>query len=511
MKREKGEVLLASYGNPSETWSVGQPIADGTRPHGITLDCGADDASQAALTCFNPQQDEILGNSLWAKRLLLFISRTALATLLPFLPFARCQTLTLSDAINLAATHNRALQVAQLDQRKAADETSVARSYRLPSFSSTVLGSQSLSRLGLTFEKGSLGTYPNVGPIPGTTTTLQGPLKPAGIFYANITQPVSQQWKIGLQAQFARVGQRISEQQVRATRQTTVNEVRRLYYGILQAESGKKNLQATVEFLRELDRNTRQDELQRVALRADLLNVQAQLAQAEYELLKLEDPLETQKQQLNRLMGRDVNTPFQVDPMSVADAAVPDLEEACARALASRPEILEARLRVEQAILGRKIAKADRIPDIGLSATAIETVNLSNVLPNSFIGAGIQMNWDVFDWGRKRRKVDEARLNEEQASLQLKDTEAAVVIEVTHRYRELAEAKKEVEVAERLQAAAQEFVRVTRNQYMQKAALTSDLLKAESSLADADHGVTRALIDLATAQADLEKAIGEEP
>lgn len=447
----------------------------------------------------------------WTKRLSLFVLRTALTAFLLLPAFVQGQTLTLNDAIKLAETHNRALQVAQLDQRKAADETSVARSYRLPSFSSTALGSQSLSQLGLTFPRGSLGTYPNVGPIPGTTTTLQGPLKPAGILYANITQPLSQQWKIGLQAQFARVGQRISEQQVRVTRQTIVNDVRRLYYGILQAESGKKSLQATVEFLRELDRNTRQDELQRVALRADLLNVQAQLAQAEYELLKLEDPLQTQKQQLNRLMGRDVNTPLEVDALSVADAAAPDIGEACTQALASRPEILEARLRVEQAKLGRRIANADRIPDIGISATAIETVNLSTVLPNSFIGAGIQVNWEVLDWGRKRKKVDEARLSEEQASLQLKDTEAAVVIEVTHRYRQLGEAKKEVEVAERLQTAAQEFVRVTRNQYMQKAGLTSDLLKAESSLADADHRVTRALLDLATAQADLEKAIGEEP
>lgn len=447
----------------------------------------------------------------WTERLSLLVLPTVLATFLLLPALVQGQTLTLNDAINLAETHNRALQVARLDQRKTADETSVARSYRWPLFSSTALGSQSLSHLGLTLEKGSLGIYPNVGPIPGTTTTLQGPLKPAGVFYANITQPLSQQWKIGLQAQFARFGERITEQEVRATRQATVNDVRRLYYGILQAESGKKSLQATVEFLRELNRNTRQDELQRVALRADLLNVQAQLAQAEYELLKLEDPLETQKQQLNRLMGRDVNTSFEVDPLSVADPAVPDLEEACTRALASRPEILEARLRVEQAILGRKIANADRIPDIGLSATAIETVNLSNVLPKRLIGAGIQMNWDVFDWGRKRRKVDEARLSEEQASLQLKDAEAAVVIEVTHRYRQLAEAKKEVEVAERLQTAAQEFVRVTRNQYMQKAALSSDLLKTESSLADADHRVTCALLDLATAQADLEKAIGEEP
>ena len=433
----------------------------------------------------------------------------AFAAFLVLPSFLQGQTLTLNEAIHLAEAHNRSLQITQLDQRKAVDEASVARSYRLPSFSLTAIGSQSLSHLGLTFPLGSLGTYPNVGPIPGKTTTLQGPLKPSGIFFANITEPLSQQWKIGLQTQFARVGQRISEQQVRATRQAIVNEVRRLYYGILQVESGKKNLQATVEFLRELDRNTKQDEFQRVALHADLLNVQAQLAQAEYELLKLEDPLQTQKQQLNRLMGREVNTPFEADPLSVTGADAPDLEDACARALASRPEIRQARLRVEQARLGRKIANADRIPDIGLSATALETVNLSTTLPERFIGAGIQMNWDVFDWGRKRRKVDEARSDEEEASLHLKDNEAAVVIDVTHRYRQLVEAKKEVEVAERLQSAAQEFVRVTRNQYTQKAALLSDLLKAQSNLADADHQATRALLDLATAQADLEKAVGQ--
>ena len=172
--------------------------------------------------------------SLLAKRLLSLGSRTALATFLLLPAFVHGQTLTLNDAINLAETHNRALQVAQLDQRKAADETNVARTYRLPSFSLTALGSQPFSHLGLTLEQGSLGIYPNVGPIPGKTTTLQGPLKPSGIFFANITQPLSQQWKIGLQAQFARVGQNISEQQLRATQQATVNEVRRLYYGILQ-------------------------------------------------------------------------------------------------------------------------------------------------------------------------------------------------------------------------------------------------------------------------------------
>ena len=36
----------------------------------------------------------------------------------------------------------------------------------------------------------------------------------------------------------------------------TINEVRGLYYGILQAESGKQGLQATVSSLPQLDRDT---------------------------------------------------------------------------------------------------------------------------------------------------------------------------------------------------------------------------------------------------------------
>jgi len=63
---------------------------------------------------------------------------------------------------------------------------SVARTYRLPVFSVSTLGSQSLAHLGPTFPLGSLGVCLGIGPIPGKTTTLTGPLQAAGIFYATI-------------------------------------------------------------------------------------------------------------------------------------------------------------------------------------------------------------------------------------------------------------------------------------------------------------------------------------
>src|SRR5438477_4251823 len=107
------------------------------------------------------------------------------------------QTLTLQQAIEAAEANNRAIRAARLERAKAVTEVNVARTYRLPVFSVAALGSQSLAHLGLTLPLGSLGVYPGIGPIPGESTTLTGPLQPAGIFYASVAQPLSPQDQIG--------------------------------------------------------------------------------------------------------------------------------------------------------------------------------------------------------------------------------------------------------------------------------------------------------------------------
>jgi len=420
------------------------------------------------------------------------------------------ELLTLEQAIRSAEANNRAIVAARLERDKALKEVNVARTYRLPVFSVSALGSQSLAHIGLTFPLGSLGVYPGIGPVPGKTTTLSGPLQPAGIFYASIAQPLSQQHKIGLGIQLARVGAEIADETIRSRQQTTANDVRRTYYGILQTESGRKSLQPTVDFLKQLDQDTGRNVLQRVALQADSLDVKAQLAQAEFALLKLDDPLETQKQQLNHLMGRDPDTPFDVDPLGATDFEMPELKQAYARAIESRPELRLARLQAKKAALDRELKSAERIPDVSLTMTNIATVNLSPILPDRLSVVGIQVSWDVYDWGRKRKQVEEKRLAEQQASLDVKDTETKIIVEVAHQYRKLNEARKEVEVALASQSASRELLRVTSNRYRQKDLVLSDLLKVQSSLAEADNRFTQALLDLATAQADFEKALGAD-
>src|SRR5215471_8901001 len=114
-----------------------------------------------------------------AQRLARLKPRSAILgfTLLVSIPASvNCQVLSLEDAVTVAEANNRTILGAQLEKKKALEQVYVARTQRLPVFSLSALGSQPLSHLGLTLEKGSLGVYPMVGPIPGRTTTLENPL-----------------------------------------------------------------------------------------------------------------------------------------------------------------------------------------------------------------------------------------------------------------------------------------------------------------------------------------------
>src|SRR5262245_52470719 len=315
------------------------------------------------------------------------------------------QVTTLDEAIRATEAANRTIQVAQLEREKAVRDVKAAETHRWPVFSVTALGSQPLTQLGITLERGSLGVYPLNGPIPGQTTTLTSPLRFGLIGYASVAQPLTQQHKIGLGIDLARVGVDAASEQLRAKRQALVNQVRHLYYGITQAESGRRTLQATVDFLRQLERETNQQAVQRVALQADRLNVKAQLIQAEYELLKTDDPIATQKEQLNRLMGRPIDTPIDIDVASIAETDGVSLTDAYAEALASRPEMRLAKVQQQKAQLERRLATAERIPDVSLSLLALRTVNFSSVLPNAVSSVGVQVTWDVFDWGKKRQEI----------------------------------------------------------------------------------------------------------
>jgi len=420
--------------------------------------------------------------------------------------------LTLSKAIAIALKNNREAKNARLDIEKADDKLHAYRTRRLPSFKISSLISQPLNTIDTTFEKGVFGIYPGNVPVPLQDTIIKSSTNVTALLLGQMTQPITQLRRIGFQIKQQELDVEISQTRLSATEQSLVNEVKRAYYSILQTEGAVRGAEESVKLYHELDRVTGEYVVQQVALKTDLMDVQTRVAKAEYEVLTLNNSLSTQKEQLNHLLGRDVRTEFSVTNPETAQAVMreTDLMEARKRALEQRPEIREARLRLQQANLDKRVKKSERIPDVSLAFNTVTTVNYSNFVPRSATGIGIQVEWEVFDWGRKKHETAEKNRIIAQADNTVLETESKVLLEVNSRFRTLQESCQLIRIAQLAQTAARANVQIAANKYRLEAVLLKDVLTAQTSLANANYEYQKAVLSFWTAKADFEKALGED-
>ena len=426
---------------------------------------------------------------------------------------AGAEVLTLDRALNIALENNISAKNARLEASKADDRVAATRTRRLPNFKLNAAVLQPLSTFDTKFEKGVFGTFDGIGPIPNEDTIIKSSTTPNAILLGQMSQPLSQLHRIKLQIKQQELASEISRAQLNATEQTLVNEVKRAYYAILQSQGAAEAAEANIKLYRELDRVTGEYVVQQVVLKTEHMDVQTRLAKAEYEVMTIQNQLASQKEQLNHLLGRDVNTPFTVsDGAEVAQTIMreTDLVQARERALAQRPEIREARLRFEQSKLDKRVKKSEFIPDVSLTLNYAQTFSYSNFLPRSVSGVGVQVEWEIFDWGRKKNELAEKERGISQAGNSLQETQSQVLLEVNSRFRQMQENQQLLKVAKLAQTAARANVQMVSYKYRLNAVLLKDVLQAQTVLANSDYDYQKALLAFWTAKADFEKAIGED-
>ena len=415
------------------------------------------------------------------------------------------QVLTLEQAIALALSQNHVLKNAQLGVGKAGDELAATRTIRLPSMHLYTLVSQQLVKHDISVENPLSSLLPGVGPF----FSVSVPRKPTTVFAGQILQPLSQQYRIGLNIEQVKLARDVETEKLHLAQQSTVDEVKRNYYGILQSQSALESVVEAIRLYRELDRVTTDYVARQVSLRSDSLEVQTRLAKAEYDALDLTNKLSTQKEQLNNLLGRDVRVEFKVAAVPDVNGFADDLVAARSRAIEQRPEMRQARLKVKQAELDRRIKKSEYIPDVSVGLTYIALRNFDDAIPRNFASVGVVMKWEVFDWGRKRDQLAEKDKTIQQAQNALHETESLVLIDVGDKFRKLQQTRQALVVAQVSQDAGREALRVNTNKYRLTAALLSDVLQSQAALAEANHRYQQAILAYWTARAELEKAIGE--
>lgn len=182
------------------------------------------------------------------------------------------------------------------------------------------------------------------------------------------------------------------------------------------------------------------------------------------------------------------------------------LEEAIALAKQHRPEIAQAKLNIDSAMKGIRIAESGKQPSVSLSAS---TGWDDELLPKGDNwSVGVSASWNIFDAGVTKAKINQAETALNKAKLQAEQVGDSVEQEVRQSYLSMREAEKRLATTEVAVNKAKEDLYIAQEKYKIGSGINMDVIDAQLALTQAKTNHVQALYDYNINKAKLDKAIG---
>jgi outer membrane protein TolC len=422
---------------------------------------------------------------------------------------AEPQRLTLTEAVRLAISQNRALKIARLkvieNQQKKASE----RSAYFPGITNQ---SNALHITDLQFVEipaGILGLAAGTAIPPRAIILPQGNLtfESSGTM---ISQPLTQLIRIHAANQMAAAEVAVSRDDLKKAENQVALQAHALYFGILIARLQKQAAEQQSAYAREHRRESEEDVHNGNALRVAAIEGHARLLESEQSVLTAELQLSDLTTELNDLLGLPLDTHLELDAAVPANVEPRPREEYIRTAWSENPEILAAEKGVEKARAAVTAAKSAYLPD--LSAYARHSYqNGVPFLVRNFGTFGFNLNWEVFDFGKRRAAVREreAQLTQTEENLHRLKEEVAVGIERS--CNKLERTRTMVQVADQVVKLRQEGERLAQNQFTESVVLTSERQQTTAASYKAQADLLQARLGYLLAWAELEQTVGRTP
>jgi outer membrane protein TolC len=209
-------------------------------------------------------------------------------------------------------------------------------------------------------------------------------------------------------------------------------------------------------------------------------------------------------------MGLPLDTKLDLDTPLPADFDERPPGEYVKIAWAQNPEILAAEEAVKKGQAGVGAAKTAYIPDI----TAFARQSYQDGVPflvRNFGTFGVSLNWEVFDFGKRRAAVREREAQLAEAQENLTRLKEQVAVSIERSYNKVERTKSMVAVAQQALKLRQESERLAENQLAQGVMLISDRRQTTAATYKAQAGFLQANLGYLLAWAELQEAAGQTP
>lgn len=260
-------------------------------------------------------------------------------------------------------------------------------------------------------------------------------------------------------------------------------QVQLSYEAVLVLEEAYKSAMATYEFT---DHRFQKGLLQK----SDLLNTKIQLTTVERNLSEAKSNVQNASDYLSVLMGKTPGVIYSVGKMpNILTSAIAIASDVPV----NRADFQAMQKAIEATDYATKSGSMSYLPK--LNAFGTYQINDSEALgfgSDSYL-AGIQLSWDIFKGTKTKYNIDSKKLEREKLRRQLEEQKDNGRIELAKNYRQLADVQLAIDQQQTAVEQAEEASRILQNRYQQGLVNTTDVLMADTQLAQQKLNLSQAI------------------
>jgi HAE1 family hydrophobic/amphiphilic exporter-1 len=333
-----------------------------------------------------------------------------------------------------------------------------------------------------------------------------------------LTQPLLKNFWIDntrLTIRVAKNRLKYSEQGLHEQIITSITAVANAYYELIYAQDNVTVQQEALNLAQtQLDQDKQRVQIGTLA-QLSVQSDESQVAQSKANLIAAQSTLETDQDTLKNLLTDDYVKWHGTDIQPTATLTAPlqlfDLQDSWNKGMTERPDLLQAKLNVEQQGISLKYYRNQMFPELDLLGTYGfngaggsfgDTFNQFNEVNSPFWSYGAQLSMPLSNVGA-RNNYKAGKVTLQQLLLQLKQYEQTVMVEIDNAVKEAQSDYQSVDATRQARIYAEAALDAEQKTYAVGKATTFEVLQYQSALTTARGQEIRALANYEEALANL--------
>lgn len=412
--------------------------------------------------------------------------------------------LTVKEAIDLGVANSKQLMVSNAKVKEAQAKVQQAQDKVIP-------------------EVGVSGTYlhlntPTVSmanEASGNGGSSDSPLAALSNIHDVALVQLSASWPVfnGFRTKNTRIMNEYLEQAAQYDAQTTRSNVALTtakaiyqYYELLETrktieENLKQEQQRVTEF--------KNQEEQNLLARNDRLKAELQANNVELALTDVNNSVKLAEYNLTILLGLPEETTLELDTVGMFElAALTTWDQYLQTGLENRTELKSAAVQLKAGESSYKIAKANRLPTVALTAGYVNAFIPNVVNVTNALNGGVSLKYSITGALHASHGMQEARSRVEQAEASRQLATDQVKVDIRGKYLNCQKSLEKLAITKKAIDQAEENYQISQNKYKNGLLILSDYLEADVALLQARINYATARAESMIAYYELQNSVG---